>query len=818
MSNHFLNIKFYLSIIITVLLSLVATSLMSYSVNTSNQGSVIIESVVVLNATCGLDNGVIIVMASGANDLEYSIDQGATYQTSNTFDNLTNNDFLVTVRSISNNSCSEVQSAQILNDTNPPEPEIINCAPTLEVLCNDTVPTLQLDQWVTTIDAVDFRTNQLVGTLDDDAVALIDFTDCNTLYPLTMSVTDTCGRAVNCLTEINIIDETLPEITCPVELTIDISDLTYPETVETWLETIMATDNCSDPSTTNDLDESRILGGLGDFQCEPTFTLDVEFLATDACGNTEACASSIFVINELMPDIVCDAGLIVECGIDPEELLDDLLIQFEDINAFDEDITVQDDANIEDIIGLECGETATIIFSVIDGCGRLSDCIALVEIEDTTLPEITNCPSTLIIDAITDNTETEINAWLVSFEAEDLCTIGIIYDNNFDDNIFMNLCGQSDTIDLTFTAADFCQNLTSCNTQLYIAPQEITINCPQTLITECGDTDQTIINQWLTQAESFDQDDNTVFVSNNYEANIIESCDTIIEIQFTALNPCMAESTCIGQIQFIDETAPVLDCPESFDISVTEPNLEGVIMNWSESYTVSDNCFSTIEADNDLAFEELDLDCGNIETIVYTATDICGNTITCSTTLEIINDRESFALNCADSLTLRCTSPSLLSDIEEFISSTPIDGAQLIDDFDPTRLDLNCNQLQTIDILFTLQDSCIADRTCVTSLILLPDAQVYIPNIISMTNAGVNNTFTVYGNSSVAEVTQFRIYDRWGNIAWQKEDDFVINDESKGWKVSSLDNRTLGVYTYIIEVRDAFSEILPYSGNLTVIK
>ena len=161
-------------------------------------------------------------------------------------------------------------------------------------------------------------------------------------------------------------------------------------------------------------------------------------------------------------------------------------------------------------------------------------------------------------------------------------------------------------------------------------------------------------------------------------------------------------------------------------------------------------------------------------------------------------------------------------DIETFIESTKadfIDSGQIVEDnFDSSLIDLECAQEQNIDLTFTLIDDCADNATCVSSVIIIPDAKVYLPNTISISDTGINNTFTVFGNTSVAEVTKFMIYDRWGNLVWEKDPNFVINDESFGFNATNLGNRTPGVYTYVVEILDVFEDSRSITGHLTLIK
>jgi len=61
--------------------------------------------------------------------------------------------------------------------------------------------------------------------------------------------------------------------------------------IDTWLNTVSATDNCSTVSITNDYDANGFTGGCG----STVGTQVVTFTATDGCNNTSTCSASITI-------------------------------------------------------------------------------------------------------------------------------------------------------------------------------------------------------------------------------------------------------------------------------------------------------------------------------------------------------------------------------------------------------------------------------------------------------------------------------------------------------------------------------------------
>lgn len=96
--------------------------------------------------------------------------------------------------------------------------------------------------------------------------------------------------------------------------------------------------------------------------------------------------------------------------------------------------------------------------------------------------------------------------------------------------------------------------------------------------------------------------------------------------------------------------------------------------------------------------------------------------------------------------------------------------------------------------------------------------QVYIPNAFSPNGDGVNDIFTIYADDTVVNVSELRIFDRWGNFLYQVSD-LPPNDIRQGWRGEAagqpLDE---GVYIYFIEVELQDGRTATYKGSITLLR
>jgi len=96
--------------------------------------------------------------------------------------------------------------------------------------------------------------------------------------------------------------------------------------------------------------------------------------------------------------------------------------------------------------------------------------------------------------------------------------------------------------------------------------------------------------------------------------------------------------------------------------------------------------------------------------------------------------------------------------------------------------------------------------------------RVYIPNVFSPDANGINDIFSVFAGPEVAEILEFKVYDKWGNEVYMLKK-FHANDLNLGWngnyRRKAVDP---GVFVWYVEVLFIDNVVKVYSGNVTVLK
>jgi gliding motility-associated-like protein len=95
---------------------------------------------------------------------------------------------------------------------------------------------------------------------------------------------------------------------------------------------------------------------------------------------------------------------------------------------------------------------------------------------------------------------------------------------------------------------------------------------------------------------------------------------------------------------------------------------------------------------------------------------------------------------------------------------------------------------------------------------------VYIPNVFSPNNDGVNDVFFIQAGNQVARVRSFLVYSRWGETVHQYYD-FLPNDPAYGWDGThrgKVLNPAVFVYHAEIEFIDGRVEL--FKGDITLVR
>jgi len=335
-----------------------------------------------------------------------------------------------------------------------------------------------------------------------------------------------------------------------------------------------------------------------------------------------------------------------------------------------------------------------------------------------------------------------------------------------------------------FVVADGIGNLSSDNCRVNSDPKIITVLPKETLFVET-----------ICEGSSLMVGGSTYSTSGVYSDTLVNSlgCDSIL------ITDLMVEPNADFTADLL-VTAPCGDL-ETGIISVD--NLSGGVAPFN--YT-----FNGVDVGSTDIFS--DLEGGATYTVLIQ--DDAGCVIELSAFIE--NPTELF-LELGEDLTIELGETVKLS---PFYNFTPTDfnwqslaAIDCLDFDDCDQFDFQPTSSQVVALdLFAGSDCTVTDSIFIE---VIDVRKAWLPNAFSPNGDGINDFFTVFGNTSNAEMVEnLKIFDRWGGLLFEGEN-FIPNDLQDGWDGTLKGEQlSVGLYLYTATVRFVDGEVLRYSGDV----
>lgn len=114
------------------------------------------------------------------------------------------------------------------------------------------------------------------------------------------------------------------------------------------------------------------------------------------------------------------------------------------------------------------------------------------------------------------------------------------------------------------------------------------------------------------------------------------------------------------------------------------------------------------------------------------------------------------------------------------------------------------------------EDGCTA--TITITLSVNENIEVFVPNAFSPNNDGSNEGFQVYSSKAVAEIEEWRVFDRWGGLVFGKEN-IAPNDNSIFWDGTREGiPMQIGVYVYFLRIRLINGKEITQNGEVLLLR
>ena len=506
-----------------------------------------------------------------------------------------------------------------------------------------------------------FTQPEYTDNCDQDLDLQVDYEssidDCTTSHTTTWTITDDCGNHTTASQTINITDNEAPHISLnsPLEGVSNGDTLIFECIMDFLLDeaSVTVTDNCdSNPhvvfyddwySSNNCIED----GYLEKMECSWT--------ATDECGN-----ESIFVIYILIVDRTAPVFTHVpenisgDCNQDPN---------FGEPSYEDNcegQVTLSHEDKIED---LNCGYSATRVWTITDACGNQNTASQTVNLVDTTAP-------TLSLNGPTGPLN---NGDVVTFDCNDYFYFdenSIIVSDNCDDNpsvTFIDeiissgdclLDGYLQLFNCTWLAIDDCGNESAFSIQVKIVDLSppVVVNHPIDKVIDC-DGDPTFGEPLFR-----DNCDNDLDIQVS-DSVLEEPCKTTYTKTWTAIDDCGNHATTTQRIITEDNEAPTVHLGGSYEEVMDGDtlwfNCNDIYYFLEDDAVAYDNCddMPTVTFYDDYQESDNCLEDGYLAKAycTWTAFDDCGNESSFSIFIYVIDDEDPVFTFVPEDLDLECT-------------------------------------------------------------------------------------------------------------------------------------------------------------------
>ncbi len=426
----------------------------------------------------------------------------------------------------------------------------------------------------------------------------------------TFRATDAASNTATCSFTVTVVDNTLPTITCPANITAN-NGVGLCAAIVTYAAPIGA-DNCT-PTTTQ-------TAGLASGASYPVGVTTNTFRVTDAASNSATCSFTVTVVDNTLPTITCPANISVN---NASGLCAATVTYAAPVGADNCTPTTTQTAGLASGASFPVGVT-TNTFRVTDAASNSATCSFTVTVVDNQLPGIT-CPANISVSA-----SVGLCAATATYTAPvgtDNCalptitqTAGLASGASFPVGVTTN----------TFRATDAASNSATCSFTVTVSDNQLPqITCPANVVVG---NDVGVCGAIVTFAAPVGTDNcsaTTALISGNASGTPFTVGTSTVT--FRATDAAGNSATCSFTVTVNDTEAPTwAACPANRTVS-TSTNSCDAIVSWTVP-TAADQCSVPTTSTTHTSGSTFVL---GTTTVIYSAVDAAGNTATCTFTVTV---------------------------------------------------------------------------------------------------------------------------------------------------------------------------------------
>jgi autotransporter-associated beta strand protein len=425
---------------------------------------------------------------------------------------------------------------------------------------------------------------------------------------VTVAVDDGRGNTNSCTAIVTAIDSTPPLITCPLAVIVNINS---GQCVATGvvLEAPATNDNCSVATVVNNAPLSYPVG-----------TNHVVWTATDVGGNSASCTQMVIVVDNEAPSITCPGDMAV--NTDPGECT---------ASNVTFSVTTNDNCPGNTYVCVPASGatfaqgTNTVTCTATDTAGNSAACSFRVTVYDIEVPSIVCAP--VSVQCASEVPTANTNASIV---VSDNC--GTVTVSWLGDVISDQTCPNRYTIARSYLATDEAGNTNGCTQTIEVDDTTPPTALCTNITVDLNASGVAMITADQVDGGSFDNCGGSLARSID---NAAFGCGSIGSntVVLTVIDACGNSNSCEAIVVVRDVRPPVLNCPANVTVNADagECDATNVVLG---TPTHADNCGLDILANNALASYPV-----GTNYVVWTATDVQGNSASCTQQVVVVDNQ-----------------------------------------------------------------------------------------------------------------------------------------------------------------------------------
>jgi gliding motility-associated-like protein len=176
-----------------------------------------------------------------------------------------------------------------------------------------------------------------------------------------------------------------------------------------------------------------------------------------------------------------------------------------------------------------------------------------------------------------------------------------------------------------------------------------------------------------------------------------------------------------------------------------------------------------------------------------------------------VNAGPDFEIELGESKRIRAT---VFPNSGHYIEWSPVDSLDCVNCIQPIASPTSTTTY-TITVIDSITGCLLTDEVVVS---VDKNRNVFIPNAFSPNGDGSNDIFQIFSGIGVRKINKLKIFDRWGELVYSAEN-FLPNDSKTGWdgnfKGKPMNN---AVFVYLVEIEFVDDIVIPYKGDITLLK